>query len=106
MTAGTIILFSVAVSYPIAAAALWWLRWRGETVPHWWPAGWLLTGVIGLALLPFVGQTWAWWGVLLALGPWMLLSLIVDWKHKVWPMVVLDAAGLLAIGYGLYLVTT
>ena len=102
MSPAQLILTIVAASYPVAAAALWWLRSRGHDVPHWFPAGWLATGVIALAALPWLGRPWAWWAVLLALGPWMVLSLVLDLRQGIWLIAALDAAGIAAIAWGLW----
>ena len=100
-----LILILVAASYPVAAGMLWWAKSRGDDVPWYWPTGWLVTGVLGLAFAAMLaqGRPWAWWGVSLALGPWMAVSLVVDVRHGYFWIAALDVAGLGAIAYALWL---
>ena len=103
---GRLILLIVAASYPLSAALLVVLKLRGETVPWIWPAAWLVTGIGGLVVSWMLASTsgpWVWWALLVLLGPIMVVSTVVDWRHGYWGIVALDIAGLLAIGYGLWL---
>ncbi|MEM1013293.1 MAG: hypothetical protein AAGI46_13870 [Planctomycetota bacterium] len=103
---GRLILLIVAASYPLSAALLVVLKLRGETVPWVWPVAWLVTGIAGLAISWLLSESsgaLAWWALLVVLGPIMVVSTVVDWRHGYWGIVALDIAGLLAIGYGLWL---
>lgn len=105
LAAARLVLFIVAASYPVAAAMLYWAKSRGENVPWTWPTAWLVTGVAGLlfAALLSAGRPWAWWGALVALAPIMLVSLVVDVRGGHWIIAAIDVAGLIAIGYALWI---
>ncbi len=97
------IFLSIAASYVISAMMLAWVRYRGETVPSWVIGGWLITGLASIAFALNLGEKRAmmWWGLLLALGPWMIYALIGDTTEKHWFMAGLDLAGLIAIARAL-----
>lgn len=108
------ILLIVGATYPLSAALLGYLKWKGQTVLWAWPVAWLVCGAVGLAaawLLRSGGMSGWWWLALVALAPLMAVSTVVDTQHALggkggmWFMVGLDVAGLLAIIYGLWLVT-
>lgn len=104
MSPAQLTLVIVAASYVVSAAMLAWMKRGGADVPTWFTVGWLLTGLIGIvASLRLDGSRhWAWWVALLALGPWMTLSLVWDIRHASWWMAALDIAGLIAIAWGLW----
>ena len=101
LAAARLILIIVAASYPIAGAMLLWAKHKGEDVPWVWPAAWFVTGVAGLVFALMLGQsrTWPLWPAVVALGPIMLVSLVVDIRHGYWFIAALDVAGLAAIAY-------
>ena len=98
-----VILFWVSVSYVFSAAMLGLARFRGQPVPTWAIAGWLTTGIAGVALsLVLAPQRSAVWvGLLIFLGPWMVYSLVEDTRRGYWPVALADIAGLGAIAYSL-----
>ena len=89
----------VAISYLLSAAILGLMRWRGTEVPAWVIIGWLVTGVVGIALstalAPGRGLVWA--AILVVLVPWMIYALIGDFRLGHYFMVTIDALALLAI---------
>lgn len=91
----------VAGSYVLSAAILGFVRWRGTTVPSWMIGGWLVTGLLGIALSAMLapGRSAVWILVLLALFPWMIYSLVSDVRGGNWIVACTDAAALLAIAY-------
>ena len=95
----------IAASYILSALLLAWVRSHGETVPAWVIGGWLVTGLAGLALAYALAEKRPaiWWGLLIALVPWMLYALIGDTTEKHWFMAALDLAGLIAIARALQL---
>lgn len=106
LPAARLILLMVAASYPLAAGLLWAMAARGEKVPWYWPTGWLGLGLAGLtcAFLLAPGRPWAWWGVLVTLAPWMIVALVQDVRSALWPIALLDLAGLAAIAYALWMI--
>ena len=102
-TTAKLILYIVAGSYLVSAAMLGVMRARGTTVPAWVIAGWLLTGLIGLALTAALGpgRGGVWWGLLVALGPWMVYALVGDLRLGHYVIAAIDVAGLSAIAYAL-----
>ena len=105
VAAARLILIIVAASFPLSAALLLFLKWRGETVPWAWPAAWLVTGVVGLiasSMLREAGFGWQWWACLLALAPMLAVSTVVDIRQGIWFVVALDLAGLGAVAYALW----
>lgn len=95
----------VAISYLVSAAVMGFMRWRGAEIGTWFLAGWLLTGLAGVLLAQQLAEARpaVWIGLLVALLPWMVLSLVFDTRLKIWVMVAVDAAGVFAIVYGLAL---
>ena len=95
----------VAATYVLSALMLAWFRSRGEAVAAWVIAGWLLTGIAGMVMAWQLTEKRPalWWGLLLALGPWMVYATIGDAAEKHWVMTALDVAGLIAIGWALRL---
>ena len=104
LAAARLILIIVASSYPIAGALLLWAKHKGEDVPWLWPAVWFVTGAAGLVLSLMLSpsRTWPLWPAVLALGPIMLVSLLVDIRHGYWLIAAIDVAGLVAIAYAAF----
>lgn len=101
--AARLILLIIAGSYVLSALILMVVKSRGETVPIWVIATWLLTGLIGAALATALApaRPAVWIGLLLALGPWMLYSFYGDLRLGHWIIAFTDVAALVAIGYAL-----
>lgn len=102
-----LILLILCGSYLISAGLLTWARMAGHTVPAWKIGGWVLTGVIGLALLPLLSsdRPLISLALLIVLAPWMAIALADDTRSGHWIIAVVDLAGLIAIGYALWLVS-
>jgi len=101
------IFYIMAGSYVVSGVLLAWARSRGQPVQGWAIAGWLAFGLIGFILTPLLGPG-RWLvlaGLVAALAPWMMLSLGLDFAHRVWVMVALDLAGLFAIGFAAWQAT-
>jgi hypothetical protein len=98
------VLMSLSASYAMSAAVFVVLRWRGHAVG--WPVilGWLSAGVagVGLSLALAPGSALAWTALLVVLAPWMVHALVgdVDRGHR-W-IAALDAAGISAIAWSLW----
>ena len=103
--AARIILFIVAASYVVSGVLLGVARARGEEVPAWVIATWLVTGVAGLALTAALGpgRRGVWVALLIVLGPWMAWSLVGDLRGGHWVIAGIDVLGLGAIGYALWI---
>jgi len=103
ITVARIILICVAASYLLSAALLAVAKWRGQSVAAWMVIGWLVTGIAGVALSATFakGRGAVWIGVLVAMGPWMVWSLIEDLRRGYWAIAVADLAAIGAIGYAL-----
>ena len=104
MSTARLILYVMAASYAASAALLLYLRSRGETVPWYWPTAWVVAALAtaGLAAALAEGRAWAWWGCLLAAGPILVVSTVVDARHGNWVVVALDVAGLAAVAFALW----
>ena len=105
LPAGRLLLLIVAASYLLSAALLAAARGRGAAIATWFVLGWVATGLIGLGLAWVLqpGRPLVWAGLLVVLGPWMGYSLYYDVRLRIWAMVAIDAAGLAAIAWGLWL---
>ena len=103
LVAAKSILFFVAASYVLSALILGVVRLCGETVPGWVIGGWMTTGIAGMILAKMLTEhrPAIWWGLLIALGPWMVYAMIGDFRERHWIMGGVDIAGLLAIGWSL-----
>ena len=100
-----VLFYVMAASYLVSAALLGYARFTGKTVPTYVLAAWGGLGVVALAITPLLTLDRRWVAVVLlvVLGPWMAVSAVQDGRQKVYPMVAVDVAGLLAIGYGVWL---
>jgi hypothetical protein len=101
-----LILIIVCASYVLSAALLTWARIAGQTVPSWKIAGWLVTGIAGAILLPWLAgnRPLISLAVMIVLGPWMALALSDDLRGRHFIIAAIDLAGLFAIGYALWLI--
>lgn len=99
------ILMIVAGSYVLSAAILGFVRWRGTTVPSWMIGGWLVTGLLGIALSAMLapGRGAVWVLLMLVLFPWMIYSLVSDLRSGNWIIACTDVAALLAIAYAAFI---
>ena len=104
MNTARLILYVMAASYAASAGLLLYLRSRGETVPWYWPAAWVVAALAtaGSAAALADGRAWAWWACLLAAGPILLVSAVVDARQGNGWVVGLDVAGLAAVGVALW----
>ena len=100
-----LILAIVCGSYLLSAAILGVARLRGQPVPAWVILAWLVTGLLGFALLPALrpGRPLVLASIGVVLLPWMAYSLVGDLRGKHWLVAVTDVAGLAAIAYSLWL---
>ena len=103
LTTGKIILAGTCGTYLLSAALLSFAK---PPAPAWVVAGWAVAGLVGLALVPALtpGRTLVQVAVLVAMAPWMAYAAWGDGRGGHWVMVVIDVAGLAAIGFGLMLV--
>jgi hypothetical protein len=101
-----LILLIMCGSYLLSAGLLTWARVSGQTVPGWKIGGWVVTGIAGFILLPWLSQSRPLISIalLIALGPWMAIALGDDARSGHWIVAIIDLAGLAAIGYSLWLV--
>jgi hypothetical protein len=101
-----LILAILCASYLLSAGLLAWARVAGQTVPGWKIAGWIVTGAIGLVLLPWLStnRPMISLAMLVVLAPWMALALADDTRSGHFIIAIVDLAGLIAIGYALWLI--
>jgi hypothetical protein len=101
-----LILIIMCGSYLLSAGLLTWARLAGQTVPGWKIGGWVVTGIIGLGLIPYLAtnRPIISLAMLVVLAPWMALALVDDTRSAHYIIAVVDLAGLIAIGYALWLI--
>ena len=97
------VLFIISITYLISAALLLFFKLRGQPVPVWVIAGWVVTGLAGVALSPMLaeGRPWVWVGLVVALVPWMGFSLVTDLRHRMFWIAATDVAALVGIGWAM-----
>jgi hypothetical protein len=100
-----LLFYIMAGSFVLSAAILGYVRATGKAVPAYVLAAWGGLGLLGLAVTPLLSadRRWVAWVLLAVLGPWMVVSPTSDTQRKIYVMSAVDAAGLAAIGYGVWL---
>ena len=100
------ILIILCASYLLSAGLLTWARLAGQIVPLWKITAWLVTGSIGMILLywlaphrPLISIA-----IFLTLAPWMAFALFEDARSHHYIIAGVDAAGLFAIAFSLWLI--
>ena len=101
-----LILAITAGTYLLSAALLGWAKYTEKPVTTFGIVGWAVTGAVALALLPWLAPRG--WGVIAAIavvmGPWMAYALVQDARLGHWIIAIVDAGGLVAIGFSIWLV--
>lgn len=100
-----VLFYVMGGSFAFSAALLGAFRLAGRTVPTFVLVGWAALGAAAIGLTPLLTADRRWVALLLAavLGPWMAWSLANDVRAKLYPIAATDVAGLIAIGFGVWL---